>query len=234
MIVRLLTRTRWSTDSAVGVRMCHLKSSFRRSYQETRRLRPPGSWMTKCFLAFLITVLCPLGNLASGGNPLFTSQYTSIKHSDCSTPSSDMVSAFEARGLEAKECSGPKDWRLFVVSSGERSWVEIVRGYSLWSTEDEVVYRNELGYFPNLGAERVEWRIMKSGSPTALIFRITAQNPNHIQTGSGPEYVSRLFVIGLANGVPRLCGIAKTNVEALALADKANTCSRILPERKLK
>jgi len=60
------------------------------------------------------------------------------------------------------------------------------------------------------------------------------QNPNHIQTGSGPEYVSRLFVIGLANGAPRFCGIAKTNPEALELADKATACSRSLPDRKLK
>lgn len=117
---------------------------------------------------------------AGACNPVLSSEeslFTSIKSEDCHKPSAAIIGLYEERGLTVEECAAAKDWRLFVASSDERSWIELARDdHVLWSTEEQVVYRNTFGYFPNIGAEKVEWRIAKTKLPTALIFRIAAQN----------------------------------------------------------
>lgn len=184
---------------------------------------------------FLATILlCLVGSGVSAEAQPLQSLYTSIKSTACSKPPAPTIAAYNARGLSAQECPAPKGWRLFAVSSDERSWLEIARDRSLWSTEEEVVYRNEFGHFPNLGAERVEWRMKKPGTPSALIFRISAQDSNRPASGPGAMNLSRLFVISLANGAPRFCGTAKTNEEAKTLADNAKTCTTALREQPLK
>lgn len=186
-----------------------------------------------CRKFFAAVMLCLAGSWVSVTAQSLESLYTSIKSSACSKPPPSIVIAYDARGLSAQECPAPKGWRLFAVSSDERSWLEIARDHSLWTTEEEVVYRNEFGHFPNLGAERVEWRMKKSGTVTALIFRISAQDPNRPASGPGAMNLSRLFVINLASDVPRFCGTAKTNQEARAIADNATTCTTALQEQPL-
>lgn len=183
---------------------------------------------------FAAVALCLAGSWTGAAAQSLESLYTSIKSTACSKPPASTVAAYDARGLSAQECPAPKGWRLFAVSSDERSWLEIARDHSLWTTEEEVVYRNEFGHFPNLGAERVEWRMKKPGTPSALIFRISAQDPNRPASGPGATNLSRLFVISLANGAPRFCGTAKTNQEAKAIADNATTCNTALRELPLK
>lgn len=184
--------------------------------------------------ALATILLCLVGSGASAETQSLQSLYTSIKSTACSKPPASIIAAYDARGLSAQECPAPKGWRLFAVSSDERSWLEIARDRSLWTTEEEVVYRNEFGHFPNLGAERVEWRMKKPGTPNALIFRISAQDPNRPASGPGAMNLSRLFVINLANGAPRFCGTAKTNEEAKTLADNAKACTTALRELPLK
>lgn len=204
------------------------------------RCSKPSAWGARWTVKslcrrFLITVtLCLVGNWTSADEQSLESLYTSIKSTTCSKPPSSIAAAYDARGLSAQECPAPKGWRLFVVSSDERSWLEIARDHSLWSAEEEVVYRNEFGHFPNLGAERVEWRTTKSGVLSALIFRISAQDPNRPASGPGAMNLSRLFVIGLASRTPRFCGTAKTNQEARVIADNATTCVTMLKERALR
>lgn len=180
------------------------------------------------FTVLIIAMICLVGGMASAGPPLLKSQYTSIKSADCKKVAAPMAEAFHSRGLEAEECPAPKGWRLFVVSTNERSWLEIAYERSLWTTEEEVVYNNQFGHFPNIGADRIEWRVTKSGTPVALIFRIAAQDPDKPAIGADARTLSRLFVIGLAEGIPRFCGIAKSNQDARNMADNQATCRTML------
>lgn len=166
-------------------------------------------------------------------NPVLSSEeslFTSITSEDCHKPSTAISSHYEERGLTAEECPAAKDWRLFVVSSDERSWLELARDdHVLWSAEEQVVYRNTFGYFPNIGAEKVEWRMAKTKLPTTLIFRIAAQNPQQTD-----KNISRLFVIGFRNNTPFFCGVVKTNQEARVLAEQTAACSINLQVKRIK
>lgn len=166
-------------------------------------------------LAFMFSV-CAFTPEISGAESL----YTSIKSGDCQKPSASIAAFYESRGLTAEECKAVEGWRLFVVSSDARSWLELARERTLWSTEDQVVHRNEFGNFPNIGSEKVEWRMTKTHSPASLIFRITAQDPANVD-----KNLSRLFVVGIKNNIPLLCGVVRTNKEARALAEDTSSCA---------
>ncbi len=173
--------------------------------------------------AFLFS-MCACSPAMSGAESL----YTSIKSGDCHKPSVSMVAFYESRGLTAEECKAAEGWRLFVVSSDARSWLELARDRTLWSSEEQVVNRNEFGNFPNIGSEKVEWQMTKANSPASLIFRIAAQDPAHTD-----KNLSRLFVIGIRNNTPHFCGVAKTNKEARALAEGTSPCSVDLQVKEL-
>lgn len=166
-------------------------------------------------LAFMFSV-CAFTPEISGAESL----YTSIKSGDCQKPSASIAAFYESRGLTAEECKAVEGWRLFVVSSDARSWLELARERTLWSTEEQVVHRNEFGNFPNIGSEKVEWRMTKTHSPASLIFRITAQDPANVD-----KNLSRLFVVGIKNNIPLLCGVVRTNKEARALAEDTSSCA---------
>lgn len=174
--------------------------------------------------AILLFILCIRSSWGSDEEGL----YISVKSGDCRKPSTAITVFYESRGLTAEECVAARGWRLFFVSSDERSWPELARDTTLWSSEEQVVYKNDFGHFPNIGAERVEWRMSDAGVPTALIFRIAAQDPQH--TGKN---LSRLFVLGFRDQTPYFCGVAKTNQEARKLVEKKDSCSTALPARQL-
>lgn len=163
--------------------------------------------------------------------PDYISKFTSIESKNCSKLPKQIDTYFEKHGLYGDECKAPKGWRLFIVVGGDRSWVDIAHSNSLWTTEQEVMYKNDnfFGYFPNITSKQVEWRINKNGIPSALIFRITAQNPEQVGTNE-----SRLFVVSLKDGIPQFCGTAKTNEEARSIADNTASCSTTLPKRPIK
>ena len=173
------------------------------------------------YVFFLAVFACSPAN--SGAQSL----YTSIKSEDCQKPSAPILAFYDSRGLTVEECKGAEDWRLFVVSSDARSWLELARDRTLWSSEDQVVNRNEFGNFPNIGSEKVEW-LMSKHAPASLIFRITAQSPENVK-----KSLSRLFVIGFKNNTPQFCGVVKSNTEARALAEKSSSCSTGLPVKDL-
>jgi hypothetical protein len=170
---------------------------------------------------FCVISLCLASPASPEENRPPESFYTSISPVNCHIPAPPVVNAYEVRGLTVQECPAPKGWRLFIASTDERSWPELSNDAHLWSTEEQVVYRNDFGNFPNLGADMVEWRVSASGRPCALIFRISAQAPVPPDSASITKTLSKLFVIRLADGTPRFCGVVQTNREARELADKA-------------
>lgn len=148
--------------------------------------------------------------------------FTSIKDKDCKHIDSHKMIEFFGHEY-VSECPAPKGWRLFKEydSEGIRSWLRLSYGNEIWSTVHQVWGDEKYGFghFPNVNDEYVEWRISKNGEPKALIFRIYAQDPD-----KASSVLTRLFVIGLADHIPRFCGIAKTNEEAINIADDARTC----------
>jgi hypothetical protein len=169
--------------------------------------------------AALATSLCVVAGPAFAAEP--ASRYTVIEESACRELASP-DSSYE------RECSAPKGWRLLLGGSEDRSWIVLGRGKALWSTDNVLTSEAGLGYFILLQGKRVEWR-QAAGAPAtmrALIFRVSGQDPDH-----AGRSISNLVVIGLTGETPRLCGVAKTNEEARALADSLSSCT--LPLRKL-
>lgn len=177
-------------------------------------------------LGALLTITAPAYGAAS--------IYTSLKEEECHVPSSVISAAYDAEGTTVQECPAPKGWRLFIVSSDERSWADIGRGASLWSTERAVVHDNSFGLFPNIGGAVAEWMVTGGGSPSSLIFRIAAQDPNLPVAGGEVRRISRLLVIDLQDKEPTFCGLAKTNQEARDLATNRRLCKMQLPAKKFR
>ena len=148
------------------------------------------------------------------------SLYTSVLPSDCRAPSQTVAAQFKARGVSAQECPAIAGWRVFVVASDANSWLELRSDEVEWSSETALVYDSPIGLFPSAGASRnIEWRRLRNGKPTALIFRVGAQDSSN--TG---KRVSRLFVVRLEAARACLIGRVRTNEEAHALADGPRGC----------
>lgn len=177
----------------------------------------PTFWRRRAhILIALLLAYCPTDSHAE-------SRYSSVKSGDCRQLSGAIGKFYEARGLSAEECEAARGWRLFAVSSDERSWFELSRESTLWSSEQQVVHKHSFGYFPNIGAEKVEWRITKTGAPTAFIFRIASQDPQNVTRN-----LTRLFVVAFKEDAPYFCGVASSNEEARALSENEEQCSSAL------
>jgi hypothetical protein len=150
------------------------------------------------------------------------SLYTSVRPPDCRAPSRIVAAAFKAKGVTAQQCPGTAGWRVFVVASDANSWLELRSENVEWSSESAVVYDSPIGLFPSAGASlSIEWRRLPNGSPTALIFRVGAQDPADIT-----KRVSRLYVVRLETARACVIGRVATNDEARALADGPTGCAK--------
>jgi hypothetical protein len=146
--------------------------------------------------------------------------YTPIGREACRAPPPEVADDFVRRDLGVQECPAPDGWRLLFVSSDPHSWLELRRGTLVWSAEDAVVYDLPIGLMPNVGgASVVEWRRNAAGEPSALIFRVVAQDRK-----DAGRSVSRLLVVRLDPPGPCLLGRAATNEAARALADGPGVC----------
>ena len=156
------------------------------------------------------------------------SVYTPVNNARCKAVSGGLAKLYQHRGLGASVCPGVKNWQLLSVSYDPRSWPELARDHTVWQM-DEVAHAEpyRFGNFINFDAKQVEWRVAADGVPQALIFRLMAQD----ESGAQPKTVSRLFVVDLRNGEPKLCGMVKTNKEARALADQPRGCTRLQTQR---
>jgi hypothetical protein len=181
---------------------------------------------------FLVATLSAVSCLAAdGAEP--SSLYTPISASVCAAPSPELAKQYAARKLAVEECPAPPPYRLFVVSSDARSWVDLRRNNRTWSTEQRVVYSREvlaLGQFPNVaGSEVAEWRLNAHGKPLALIVRLRLAAPPSAEA-RGAASISRLLVIGLSEDAACDLGLASSNGGARQLAEKSpGTCPAALP-----
>lgn len=143
------------------------------------------------------------------------SVFTSTEGVKCWSPR-DVEPGYRERDLAVQECPGMGGYRLFVVSSDARSWIDLWRADgAFWSSEEVVVYERPIGHFPNVaGSNVVEWRRYADGTPYALIFRIRAQDSDATN-----RKVTRLYVVSLRPSGITLAGRARTNEEARHLAD---------------
>lgn len=144
------------------------------------------------------------------------SEYASVAESDCRPPPPETKAVYQALGLGAEICGTRSGIDLVMVSSDRSSWLDIVRGDRIWTTEDAVVYDRPVGNFPNVGAAKVEWRLDPGGRPGALIFRVAGE-------AEGVRR-SQLLVVRLEEDTACLLGRAATNEEARTLADGPLTC----------
>jgi hypothetical protein len=146
---------------------------------------------------------------------------TSIRESDCAEAPGDVRQQFEAKDLGVQQCDGALGWRVLVVSSDENSWIELRSAAAAWSSEASVVYENRIGLFPSVDSESpLEWRVDSRRGPTALLFRVTAQDPADAETRLSRVFVSRIEEDG------RICVIGREPSidEARAVADSDRSC----------
>lgn len=155
------------------------------------------------------------------------SHYTSIQESDCKKPADAVVALYDKRGLSVQECPGTGAWKVFFVSSDARSWLDISSGNQFWSTEQQVVYKNEFGNFPNVGDEKLEWRTIVGGKPVGLIFKIIVQDQNDANKSQ-----SRLFVLKLGENTAMFCGVAKKRPGAYIYISQKDKCTTELTTPK--
>jgi hypothetical protein len=121
--------------------------------------------------------------------------------------------AYRARGLSVQECPGSNGYKVLVVSSDERSWVDLVRADgTVWSAEEPVVYDRPIGQFPNVDPTSLAW-IPSSGLPTALVFKVTAE-----QFDEPEQRIERWYVVRVQPPPTALVGRAQSAEEARALA----------------
>lgn len=145
---------------------------------------------------------------------------TSIRESDCTAAPADVSQPFEAKDLGVQQCEGPPGWRVLVVSSDANSWIELRSAASSWSSEDSVVYENPIGLFPGVDSESpLEWRVAAHGGPTALLFRVLAQDPRDAETR-----LMRVFVARIEDGRVCLIGREASIDAARARADGDASC----------
>ena len=147
------------------------------------------------------------------------SVYTSTKEKDCKRPTGKFKNVYQYDELDdaaSEECPGYKNYHIFKVFESGREWIDISDGTKIWTTKNEVMGGN-FGTWPHIKEGVAEWRINSTGEVKALIFRIEAYEDELTE-----KFQSRLYVIGMDKGNPKLCGIVKTNEEAEKLADKGN------------
>ncbi|SET52651.1 hypothetical protein SAMN05216326_13319 [Nitrosomonas marina] len=192
--------------------------------------------MRFAILVLLAVLLWAPFCIYSNGN----SVYVSLQTQSCRTPGDLISRYYTSRNLEVSECptkvsvqSAPL--RLFVVSSNERSWIDLALGKTIWSSEDEIVYEkeNQFGYFPNVSNAPAEIR-MRHMEATGLIFRITAQAPEDRSSTLGASNVSRLFVLAFRDSAVCFLGLVRNNTTARNLLDSDAACQRVLKSEQLR
>ena len=117
-------------------------------------------------------------------------------------------------------CPGYGGYELIYQAGDARSWLDVRRGKvtsDLWAATMEA----GRGFFVAKANDVVEWRgVMKEGvfKPYAIIYRVTAQNPEKVE-----EFFSSLVVVALKEGESEVIGTAHgkgEDAKAKALADQ--------------
>lgn len=190
-------------------------------------------------LAIFAVFIALMASFSNDAYSQLKTEYISLKPNSCKAPEEFVYDYYSSRGLVVSECSTntkvqSTPLQLFVVSTDERSWIDLAIGNTIWSSEEEIVYEkeNQFGYFPNVGNAKAELRISPVGA-VGLIFRITAQSPDQQLSNSKFSKVSRLFVISFRDSSVCFLGFTHNNTAARNLLDSNATCKRVLKKEKL-
>ena len=152
--------------------------------------------------------------------PAPQSAHTSIRTEDCAAPPDAVAAPFASKDLGVQQCPAPAGWGLLLVASDANTWIELRAPSFTWSSERAVVYESPVGLFPSIGEDdTVEWRGPRPGELAALIFRVTAQDPEN-----PAAHRSMLFVTRIEPDRACLLGRVATPAEARALADSSRRC----------
>jgi hypothetical protein len=155
-----------------------------------------------------------------GAPPAVASEYTSIRPDDCAAPPREVAEAYAARGLEVQQCPAPDTWQLLLVSSDANTWIDLATSGLTWSGERPTVYESPLGNFPSVDTSPgIEWRRNSRGQLTALIYRVTAQDPETLETNR-----SMFYVVRLRPDAACVIGRAVSGEEARTVADSSTGC----------
>lgn len=157
----------------------------------------------------------------SCGTPLaVTSEFTSIRADDCAAPPPEVAAGYQTRGLEVQQCPAPDGWQLLLVSSDANTWIDLETSGFTWSGERSTVYESPLGNFPSVDSSPgIEWRRNSGGQLTALIYRVTAQDRETLETNR-----SMFYIVRLRPDAACVIGRAVSSAEARTLADGTTGC----------
>jgi hypothetical protein len=144
---------------------------------------------------------------------------TSIRAEDCMPPPAADTVAYAARDLGVQECPAPDGWRLLLVSSDENTWLELMGPGIRWSAERPVVYDRPPGNFPSVDGPSVEWQRDGNGRIGSVIFRVTGQDREDLQTRR-----SLFYVLGVKQDSACVVGRVEAIEEARKLVSTGRPC----------
>ena len=173
------------------------------------------------YARLLVVILaCSATNALAEGH----SEYSPLIQEACFASDASVLERYQSQQLWVQECPMRFGYRVFVVSSDSRSWLELEKSGQFWSSEQAIVYQHAIGQFPNIADNaQAEWRLDSSNQPTALIFRVNALNPD-VSAQDANAKLSRLYVFRLGSQYPCFLGVATDNQTARNLADSGQQC----------
>ena len=145
--------------------------------------------------------------------------YTSVNLKDCKKVNilvADRIIDSE-KGEYIFLCDAPKNYNLFLIDDGTRSWYILQKDNYLTSFESDIVYK-EIGNFPNVAVnDKVEWRLNEKNEVIGFIFRVYFQA--YDSKSKKPVSKSKLYVIDLTTNRPKKLDIADDNLIARKIID---------------
>jgi hypothetical protein len=152
------------------------------------------------------------------------SEYSPLTPEACFVSDTAVLERYQSQQLWVQECPARFGYRVFVVSSDSRSWLELEKAGQFWSSEQAIVYQHAIGQFPNIADNaQAEWRLDSTNQPIALIFRVNALNPD-VSAQAANAKLSRLYVFRLGSQYPCFLGTPTDNQAARNLADSGQQC----------
>lgn len=147
-----------------------------------------------------------------------TSEFTSVNTEKCI--SIDLLQAEQqniAKGAEAVfECNGAQNYKLYLIDDGTRSWYVLKKADAMTSFEEDIIYKNTPGNFPNVGVDdKVEWIIGPEKIVSGLIFDVVYQ-VNDEETGRFTS-ISRYIAVNLRGVTPVVMGLTENQEQAKKL-----------------
>jgi hypothetical protein len=145
---------------------------------------------------------------------------TSIREGDCTAPPQEIAAPYAARDLGVQQCPAPRNWRALLVSSDANTWIEVAGPGVTGSGERPIVYESPIGNFASVDSSPgIEWRLDATERPVAMVFKVTAQNPQNLDTRR-----SMFYAVQLTESAGCVVGHVATIDKARALVQSSPSC----------